>query len=273
MTTSSSEKKLSKKELSSIFWRTFTTSHAWHYERQQHLSFCFAMIPAIKKLYDKPEDRIAAYKRHLEFYNCQTTMQPLITSIVAAMEEENANNEEFDTSSISSMKVALMGPLAGIGDSLIAGTLRIIATGIVGGLCMGGSILGPILFLALYNVITIALRYLGVKYGYNLGESIISQVSDASVMQKLTAALSIVGLMVIGGMIATNVVVTTPLAFDLSGTAFSLQETLDSIFPALLPVGVFAGLFALNKRGVNVLAQIIGIMVIGVVLGIFGILG
>lgn len=273
MTTSSNEKKLTKKELNSLFWRSFTTSHAWHFERQQHMAFCWSMIPAIKKLYDNREDRIAAYQRHLEFYNCQTTMQPLIGGIVAAMEEENANNEGFDTSSISSMKVALMGPLAGIGDSLIAGTLRIIATGIVGGLCMSGSILGPILFLAIYNVITIALRYLGVKYGYDLGGNIISKVSDTSVMQKLTTALSVVGLMVIGAMVATNVVVSTPIAFDLNGTAFSLQETFDSIFPCLLPVAAFAGLYALNKKGVNILAQIIGIMVLGVVLGALGILG
>ena len=81
MTTSSNEKKLTQKELNSIFWRTFTTSHAWHFERQQHMAFAFAMIPTIKKLYDNREDRIAAYKRHLEFYNCQTTMQPLIAGI------------------------------------------------------------------------------------------------------------------------------------------------------------------------------------------------
>lgn len=273
MITSSSEKKLTKKELHSLFWRSFATSHAWHFERQQHMAFCWSMIPAIKKLYDNSGDRIAAYKRHLEFYNCQTTMQPLIGGIVAAMEEENANNEAFDTASISSMKVALMGPLAGIGDSLIGGTLRIIATGIVGGLCMSGSILGPILFLAIYNVITIALRYFGLKYGYELGGNIISKVSDTSVMHKLTTALSIVGLMVIGAMIATNVSVSTPLAFDLNGTAFSLQETFDSIFPCLLPVAAFAALYALNRKGVNILIQIISIMILGVVLGVLGILG
>lgn len=125
MSSSDATKKLGKKELRSLFLRSFSTSHAWHFERQQHMAFCWSMIPAIKKLYDRPEDRIAAYQRHLEFYNCHTTMQPLIGGIVCAMEEENANNEEFDTSSISSMKVALMGPLAGIGDSLIGGTLRI----------------------------------------------------------------------------------------------------------------------------------------------------
>lgn len=171
------------------------------------------------------------------------------------------------------MKVALMGPLAGIGDSLIGGTLRIIATGIAGGLCMAGSPFGPLLFLLIFNAVNIALRCLGVKYGYGLGENIISKVSDPSTMQKLTCALSIVGLMVIGGMIATNVAVTTPIAFDISGTAFSLQDTLDSIFPKLLPVAAFGILYALNKKGVNVLAQIIAIMVLGVALGAVGILG
>lgn len=273
MSSSDVTKKLGKKELRSLFLRSFSTSHAWHFERQQHMAFCWSMIPAIKKLYDRPEDRIAAYQRHLEFYNCHTTMQPLIGGIVCAMEEENANNEEFDTSSISSMKVALMGPLAGIGDSLIGGTLRIIATGIAGGLCMAGSPFGPLLFLLIFNVVNIALRYFGVKYGYGLGENIISKVSDPSTMQKLTCALSIVGLMVIGGMIATNVAITTPIAFDISGTAFSLQDTLDSIFPKLLPVAAFGILYALNKKGVNVLVQIIAIMVLGVVLGAVGILG
>ena len=99
--TMNSRKTLEKKQLKSLFWRSFTTSHAWHYERQQHMSFEFAMIPVINKLYDKEEDRIDAYKRHMEFYNCQTAMQPFICGVAAAMEEENANNEEFDTSSIS----------------------------------------------------------------------------------------------------------------------------------------------------------------------------
>ena len=105
------------------------------------------------------------------------------------MEEENANNDNFDTESISAMKVALMGPLAGIGDSLIGGTLRIIATGIAAGLCAAGSLAGPILFLAIYNIPTIALRYFGVKYGYKFGNTIISKAADSDTMRKITTAL------------------------------------------------------------------------------------
>ena len=81
--TMNSRKTLEKKQLKSLFWRSFTTSHAWHYERQQHMSFEFAMIPVINKLYDKEEDRIDAYKRHMEFYNCQTAMQPFICGVAA----------------------------------------------------------------------------------------------------------------------------------------------------------------------------------------------
>lgn len=271
--TMNSRKTLEKKQLKSLFWRSFTTSHAWHYERQQHMSFEFAMIPVINKLYDKEEDRIDAYKRHMEFYNCQTAMQPFICGVAAAMEEENANNEEFDTSSISAMKVALMGPLAGIGDSLIGGTLRVIATGIVAGLCMSGSLLGPILFLLIYNIPTILLRYFGVKFGYGLGNTLISKLSEGDLMKKLTMAMAIVGLMVIGAMVAMTVAVTTPIAFNINDTAFSLQETLDSIFPCLLLMAVTLGLYKLNKKHVSVLVQVIGIMVLGIVLGAIGILG
>lgn len=271
--TTNSRNTLTKKELRSIFFRTFTTSHAWHYERQQHLSFEYAMIPVINKLYEKKEDRIAAYERHLEFYNSNATMHPFIAGITAAMEEENANNPEFDTSSISAMKVSLMGPLAGIGDSLIFGTLRIIATGIAAGLCMSGSLLGSLLFLLIYNIPTIALRYMGVKFGYGLGGKIISKLSESDLMNKLTLSMSIVGLMVIGAMVASTVNVTTPIAFNISDTAFSLQETLDSIFPKLLPMAVTLGLYKLNKKHVNVLIQVIVIMVLAVIFGAVGILG
>lgn len=273
MTMNSDGKRLTKKELTSGFWRTFSTSHAWHFERQQHMAFAWSMIPVIKKLYDKKEDRVAAYERHLEFYNCQTTMQPLIFGITAAMEEENANNPEFDTSSISAMKVALMGPLAGIGDSLIAGTLRIIATGIAAGLCLSGSLVGPLLFLLLYNTPNIVLRYFGIKYGYRFGNTLITKIAGTDVMHKLTTALGIVGLMVIGAMVATTVSVTTPIAFDISGTAFSLQETLDSIFPRLLPLGTVGLLYWMNRKHVNVLLQILIIMAASIVLGALGILG
>src|SRR5699024_5635280 len=123
----------------------------------------------------------------------------------------NANNPEFDTSSINAMKVALMGPLAGIGDSLIFGTLRLIATGIAASFCKNGNPFGPILFLLVYNIPTITLRTLGVKYGYSLGNDFITKISNSGIMNKLMISMGIVGLMVIGSMVASTVTMTTPI--------------------------------------------------------------
>ena len=127
MTTSN---KLTKKELNQVFWRSFGMEWDWNYERQMNMAFCYCMLPVIKKLYSNKEDQIAAMQRHLEFFNTTPQLSTLILGISAAMEESNANDPNFDTESINSVKVSLMGPLAGIGDSFIWGTLRIIATGV-----------------------------------------------------------------------------------------------------------------------------------------------
>lgn len=271
--TSNNENKLTKKELMSVFWRSFTTSHSWNYERQQHLAFCYSMIPVINKLYKRKEDRVDAYQRHLEFYNSHTTMQPFIAGIASAMEEENANNNNFDTKSISSIKVALMGPLAGIGDSLIAGTLRIVAMGIVSGLCAAGNILGPLLFLLIYNIPNIILRYFGVTKGYKMGERLMTQISNSNVMDKVTYATAVVGLMVIGAMVANLVVVTTPISIGIGEGKFILQDTLDSIFPNLLPLLTTGFIYWLLQKKVKVLPLLIGILIMGTILSSLGILG
>jgi len=264
---------LTKKELKQGFWRSFTTSHAWHFERQQHMSFVYAMIPVINKLYSNKEDRVKGYERHLEFYNCQAVFHPFIFGITAAMEEENANNPNFDTKSINSMKVALMGPLAGIGDSLIFGTLRLIATGIAASFCRNGNPLGPILFLLIYNIPTLTIRFLGVKYGYGLGNDFITKISNSGIMNKLMLSMGIVGLMVIGSMIASTVSMSTPITLGVGESAVKLQDSLDEIMPSLLPLLTTFLFFYLNKKQVNILVQIVGIMVIGVLLGAVGILG
>lgn len=63
-----SEKKLTQSDLKSIFIRSNLHQGSWNYERMQALGYCYAMIPAIKRLY-KGEDQKQALKRHLEFFN------------------------------------------------------------------------------------------------------------------------------------------------------------------------------------------------------------
>ena len=128
--TAASERKLGKKELMSVFWRSFTINASFNYERQMSQGFVYSMIPALKKLYPAKEDLAQSLTRHGEFFNVTPMVAPLVMGITAAMEEENTKSDDFDINSVNGVKAALMGPLSGIGDSIFWGTLRPLAAGI-----------------------------------------------------------------------------------------------------------------------------------------------
>ena len=185
-TNSKNNKKITDKDLRKVFWRSFTLEGSWNYERMAHLGYAYSMIPVLKKLYDKKEDLSRALKRHLEFVNITPQIVTLLLGISTAMEEQNSNDESFDESSISSVKTGLMGPIAGIGDSFFWGTLKIIAAGVGVSLSSQGSILGPILFLLIFNVPHWILRYICMFGGYRLGTGLLSKVEESGLMGKVT---------------------------------------------------------------------------------------
>lgn len=71
-----SNNQITKKDLMSIYIRSLSLEYSWNYERQQHMGYCFAMLPAIKRIYEKREAQIEAARRHMEFFNT-TPMYPL----------------------------------------------------------------------------------------------------------------------------------------------------------------------------------------------------
>ena len=271
MTTSN---KLTKKELNQVFWRSFGMEWDWNYERQMNMAYCYSMLPVIKKLYSNKEDQIAAMQRHLEFFNTTPQLATLILGISAAMEESNANDPEFDTESINSVKVSLMGPLAGIGDSFIWGTLRIIATGVGLSLANQGNILGPILFLLIFNIPAQGLRYYLMNAGYKLGSGFLAKIQENGLMSKLTYAASVLGLMVVGGMTAENVSIKFPLAFGSGDEATTLNDVFNNIMPGLMPL-LFTLLvyYLLKKKNIKTTTLLLICVVIGLVGSFFGILG
>lgn len=145
MTTISKENKITNKDLRQIMWRSLPMEFGWNYERQMHLAFAYMMAPLMKKLYHKDQkEYIDSLERQMEFFNCTPQLVPFIGGVVASMEEKNSEDKDFDVSTISAIKTALMGPLSGIGDSLFLGTLRVLAVGVAASLSMKGNILGPI---------------------------------------------------------------------------------------------------------------------------------
>ena len=159
-------KNLTKKDLMGIFWRSMPMEASFNYERMMSLAFSYSMSGVIQKLYSDVNDQKAAMQRHLEFFNCTSATSPFIAGVAASMEERKANDPSFDESSINAMKAGLMGPISGIGDSIFWGSLRIIASGIGISLAKQGSILGPILFLIVFNVPNVLVRYFGTLWGY-----------------------------------------------------------------------------------------------------------
>ena len=161
------EKRLTKGDRINMFIRTNLQQASFNYERMHALGMAFDMAPAIKRLYDKKEDQVAALKRHLTFFNVTPAAVGPVLGVTAALEEAKANGADIDESTIGSIKIGLMGPFCGVGDPIFWGTVRPVFAALGAGIAMSGSLLGPLLFFILFNLVRLATRYYGVAYGYS----------------------------------------------------------------------------------------------------------
>ncbi|WP_279386003.1 PTS system mannose/fructose/sorbose family transporter subunit IID [Clostridioides difficile] len=204
--TISPDSKITRKDFWKCFRRSLTLDSSWNYERMQNIAYAYMMAPIIRRLYkDDKEKKSKALKRHLEFMSVTPHISTLLVGISGAMEEENAKNKEFDANSINAVKSSLMGPVSGIGDSFFWGTLKLIAAGVGIALASQGNIMGPILFLLIINVPHFIIRYICLDKGFKYGTQFFKDVSGSSIVSKVMEAASMLGLMVIGGMTASNV--------------------------------------------------------------------
>lgn len=271
-----SEIKLTKQDRIHVFLRSNLHQGSWNFERMQALGYCYAMIPAIKRLY-QGEDRKKALKRHLEFYNTQPFVTAPILGVNLAMEEQKANGADIDDGSINGLKVGLMGPLAGVGDPIFWGTLRPVTAALGASLALSGSLLGPLLFFLLFNVVRLGFRWIGIEYGYTKGTDIIKDMGGNK-LQKLTEGASILGLFVIGALICKWTTVNIPFvlaeytAQDGTNVVTTIQSVLDSLLPGLIPLLMTFGCMKLLKKKVNPLWIIFGLFGIGIIGYVLGIL-
>ena len=191
---------LTKKDRLAVAWRSTFIQGSWNYERMQNGGWCFAMIPAIKKLYKSKEDRVAALKRHLEFFNTHPYIASPIIGVTLALEEERANGAPVDDVAIQGVKVGMMGPLAGVGDPVFWFTVRPMLGALGASLAMSGNIMGPILFFVLWNIIRWAFMWYTQEFGYKAGTKITEDLSGG-ILQKVTKGASILGMFVLGSLV------------------------------------------------------------------------
>lgn len=293
------ELRLSKKDRISVWWRSTFIQGSWNYERMQNGGWAYAMIPAIKKLYKTKEDRSAALKRHLEFFNTHPYVASPILGVTLALEEERANGAPVDDVAIQGVKVGMMGPLAGIGDPVFWFTIKPILGALAASLAMTGNILGPILYFVLWNLLRMGFTWYTQEFGYKAGSKITEDLSGG-LLRDITKGASILGMFILGALVNRWVSVSfTPTvskvqlddgafiewdkipagaegiksaleqqASGLSLTAekvTTLQSNLDSLIPGL--AGLLLTLFCmwLLKKKVSPIVMILGLFVVGIV--------
>jgi PTS system mannose-specific IID component len=237
-------------------WATWTFfSHAnYNYERLQGTGFAHAMTPIIRRLYTTPEEISAALKRHLVFFNTEPNFGNVIHGTVIAMEEQRANGASIDDDAINSVKSGLMGPLAGIGDSLsqstIAPILLALGIGIAGGTAGGGTIptlapgatgnpLGAIVYIALVSVLIVSIGYVAWMQGYLRGRTFVTDLLRSGTIDRVIVGAGVLGNLVLGALAAKFVTVYLAPTVDIAGGKLNIQASiLDPVFPGILALGL-----------------------------------
>ncbi|MFW2490170.1 PTS system mannose/fructose/sorbose family transporter subunit IID [Clostridium chromiireducens] len=232
-----------------FFWRSWAIQASWNYERQMNMGFLYGIAPILDRIYTDPKDdelKKEAYKRHMNFYNCTPQTSAFVLGLSASMEEQYYEDKEnFNPESINAMKTSLMGPLSGVGDSFFQGTIRILAFGLGINLAQQGSILGPILAILISFIPSFLVTYYGGKTGYTMGNKYLTKLYNEGLMDKVMYICSIVGLMVVGSMMAGMIGITTPIQF---GEKFVLQNVLDGIIPKSIPLAITFFMYSLLKK-------------------------
>jgi mannose/fructose/N-acetylgalactosamine-specific phosphotransferase system component IID len=263
-------KKLSAKTLKKSFliW-AYGNLTCFSQEHMQTFGYLCAMLPVVEELYDTEDEQRKALKTYSAFFNTEPQIGTMVVGITAGLEEARANGEPVDDETINGIRAGLMGPLAGLGDSLIVGTLVPILLGIALGLSTDGSPLGAIFYVVVWNV----LMAVGMRFAYNQGYQLGGKAVEALVGPKATAlrdSIVMVGTMVIGAVAATWVSITT--SFEIPGVLV-LQDTFDNIYPKLLPL-LFTLLcwWLMSKKKIHptmVMLILVVVAFLGVLVGFF----
>ena len=299
---------LTKKDRLSVAWRHQFLQGSWNYERMQNGGWCYSIIPAIKKLYKTEEDRAAALKRHLEFYNTHPYVSAPVMGVTLALEEERANGMPVDDQTVQGVKVGMMGPLAGVGDPVFWFTVRPILGALGASLALSGSIVGPLLFFVVWNLIRIAFLWYTQEFGYKVGTSIAKDMSGG-LLGKVTEGASILGMFIIGALVQRWVSISfTPVVSQvtqskgayiewdklpkgaagikealsqynsLGGNGLNqvkvttLQQNLDQLIPGLAALLLTLLCCYLLKKKVSPIIIIIALFVVGIVARVIGIM-
>lgn len=268
---------LTKKDIDKAAWSyIFFAQATQNFERMMGLAFCHVLEPVLKKLYkDRPDEYQKALQRHMQYYNTEPQLGALIPGITIAMEEARAKGEDVSEELIVNTKNALMGPFAGIGDSMIVGTYSPILLSIAMSMCIDdGNPVGPLFFCVVWLVTIVGLQWYLFHKGYDMGIGAANLFfTNKSLADKITTGLTMMGLVVIGGVASTTVSANVIYEFVSGDMAIGIQSQIfDKIMPGVLPlVLTLAVWWLMDKKkwsAAKIILAIVGFSAVMVALGI-----
>ena len=297
--------KLTKADRRSVMLRSQFLQGSWNYERMQNGGWAYSLIPALKKLYPNKDDASAALKRHLEFFNTHPYIAAPILGVTLALEEERANGVQIDDAAIQGVKVGMMGPLAGIGDPVFWFTVRPILGAIAASLATGGSVIAPLFFFFVWNIIRLGFLWYTQEFGYQKGSEITKDLSGG-ILQTITKGASILGMFVMGILVQRWTNINFPMVISkvkLADGAFikfpqgtvngaqlqevltamnkgvalssdkvtTLQDNLNQLVPGFAALLLTFLCMWLLKKKVNPIAIIFGLFAVGIIGHVVGI--
>ncbi|MGL6566969.1 PTS N-acetylgalactosamine transporter subunit IID [Aeromonas dhakensis] len=250
---------LTRQDINRFAWRSLLLQASFNYERMQASGWLYGLLPALQKIHTNPKDLSRAMKGHMGFFNTHPFLVTFVMGIVLAMERSKQN-----VNSIQSTKIAVGAPLGGIGDAMFWLTLLPICGGIGADLALQGSIMGAVVFFLLFNLVHFGLRFGLAHYAYRMGVAAIPLIKANT--RKVGHAASIVGMTVIGALVATYVRLGTTLEITAGDAVVKLQaDVLDKLMPAFLPLLYTLAMYGLIRRGWSPLRLIVITVVLGIV--------
>lgn len=255
---------LDKKTLNKMVWRSLNLQGSFNYERMQANGWLYSILPGLIAIHGEDSDDLKLSMGHnLEFFNTHPFLVTFVMGIVLSLEQQKA-----DINTIRAVRVAAMGPLGGIGDAIFWFTLVPITAGICANMSLQGNILGPILFLLVFNAVQFAIRFFLMNWSYKLGTSAIEILTANA--KEFTRAASLLGVFVVGALTSNYGGTTIAPVLENGKT---VQSILDGILPKMIPLALtMLCYFLMKKKGwtpVKCIAALIVLGLVGALIGIF----
>lgn len=261
------ESVITKKDLNQVARRNlFGLQLGWNYEKMQGLGYCYVIMPILKKLYkNNDEEMKRALQQHLGFFNTTPAMSHLIVGANTALEEKLKGS---DPDAVTGLKTGLMGPFAGVGDTLFVAIYRTLIFSIAAYLALQGQAVGLLIPL-IAGACIVYLRYKFTFIGYNQGQRLTTEFGNQ--LKNLTEAAAILGLTVIGALIPAVIKPVLPLAFTIGKVKLDIQALLDQIIPGIIPIAiVLFSYWLLGKKKMTSTRLLVILLALGLLLGNIG---